>query len=58
MIARLWKGWTTRVDGGAYERSLLEELFPSMRAIPGFCGAEVRCRVEGDEVAFVTLIPI
>jgi antibiotic biosynthesis monooxygenase (ABM) superfamily enzyme len=30
-------------------------LFPSLRAIPGFRGAEVLRRPDGGEVAFVTL---
>lgn len=55
MITRLWRGWTSREDADAYEQFLLTELFPSMRAIPGFRGAEVLRRPDGDEVAFVTL---
>jgi antibiotic biosynthesis monooxygenase (ABM) superfamily enzyme len=55
MITRLWRGWTAREDADAYERFLLSELFPSMRDIPGFRGAEVLRREESGEVAFVTL---
>jgi antibiotic biosynthesis monooxygenase (ABM) superfamily enzyme len=55
MITRLWRGWTSREDADPYEQFLLTELFPSMRAIPGFRGAEVLRRPDGDEVAFVTL---
>ncbi len=56
MITRLWRGWTAAgQDADTYERFLLEELFPSMRAIPGFLGADVLRRPDGDEVAFVTL---
>jgi antibiotic biosynthesis monooxygenase (ABM) superfamily enzyme len=55
MITRLWRGWTATQDADAYERFLLTELFPSMRAIPGFRGAEVLRRPDGAEVAFVTL---
>lgn len=55
MITRMWRGWTTPANAGAYEQFLLRELFPSLRAIPGFRGAEVLHRVDGDEVAFVTL---
>ena len=42
-------------DADAYEQFLLTDLFPSMRAIPGFRGAEVLRRPDGGEVAFVTL---
>ena len=41
MITRLWRGWTSRANAGAYEQFLLMELFPSMRGIPGFRSAEV-----------------
>jgi antibiotic biosynthesis monooxygenase (ABM) superfamily enzyme len=55
MITRVWRGWTTTGNADAYERFLLVELFPSMRSIPGFDGAAVLRRSEGDEVGFVTL---
>lgn len=55
MITRLWRGWTAAEDADAYERFLLEELFPSMCDIPGFRGADVLRHDEHDEVAFVTL---
>lgn len=55
MITRLWRGWTTSGNADAYERFLLEELFPSLRAIAGFRGADVLRRVERNGVAFVTL---
>jgi heme-degrading monooxygenase HmoA len=56
MITRLWRGWATRGNADAYERFLLDELFPSMRGIAGFDGAEVLRRDEGGgEVGFVIL---
>ena len=55
MITRLWRGWTATEAADAYEEFLLTELFPSMGAIPGFLGAEVLRRQDGEEVAFVTL---
>jgi antibiotic biosynthesis monooxygenase (ABM) superfamily enzyme len=55
MITRLWRGWTASEDADVYERFLMIELFPSMRAIAGFRGAEVLRRPDGGEVAFVTL---
>jgi antibiotic biosynthesis monooxygenase (ABM) superfamily enzyme len=51
----MWRGWTARDDADAYTHFLLEELFPSMREIPGFAGATLLRRVEGSEVGFVTL---
>jgi antibiotic biosynthesis monooxygenase (ABM) superfamily enzyme len=55
MITRLWRGWTTVDNADDYERFLLAELFPSMREIPGFRGADVLRRLEHNEVAFITL---
>jgi antibiotic biosynthesis monooxygenase (ABM) superfamily enzyme len=55
MITRMWRGWTAATNADAYERFLLDELFPAMRDIAGFRGADVLRRPEGDEVAFVTL---
>jgi len=54
-ITRLWRGWTAPSDADAYERFLLEELFPSMHGIEGFLGADVLRRPDGAETAFVTL---
>jgi len=55
LITRMWRGWTLPENADAYERFLLDELFPAMRDIPGFVRAEVLRRDDGDEVAFVTL---
>ena len=55
MITRLWRGWTAPEHADAYARFLLDELFPAMREIDGFQGADVLRRAEADEVAFVTL---
>jgi antibiotic biosynthesis monooxygenase (ABM) superfamily enzyme len=55
MITRVWRGWTTSDNADAYERFLMDGLFPSMRSIPGFDGAVVLRRAEGDEVGFITL---
>ena len=55
MITRLSRGWTAPENADGYESFLLTELFPSMRAIPGFRDADVLRRNDGNEVAFVTL---
>jgi len=54
-ITRLWRGWTTPDLADDYERFLLDQLFPAMREIPGFLGADLLRRPDGTEVAFVTL---
>jgi antibiotic biosynthesis monooxygenase (ABM) superfamily enzyme len=58
MIARIWHGWTKRVDAKAYERLLRDEIFPSIaaRKIDGYRGAELFIREDGDEVEFLTLL--
>jgi antibiotic biosynthesis monooxygenase (ABM) superfamily enzyme len=56
MITRMWRGWTRAEDADAYERFLLERLFPSLRSISGFLNADVLRRPDCDEVAFVTLV--
>ena len=55
MIARLWHGWTSRENAAPYERFLREHMFPSMQSVPGFRGAELLRRDDGDEIAFVTI---
>jgi antibiotic biosynthesis monooxygenase (ABM) superfamily enzyme len=55
VITRLWRGWTTIDNADAYQRFLMEDLFPAMLEIPGFRGADVLRRVENNEVAFITL---
>jgi antibiotic biosynthesis monooxygenase (ABM) superfamily enzyme len=55
VITRLWRGWTASENADAYERFLLSELFPAMRTVAGFRGADVLRRREDGEVAFVTL---
>src|SRR5262245_54064205 len=54
-ITRMWRGWADPAAADDYERFLLDELFPSMRRISGFLGAEVLRRPDGDDGAFVTL---
>jgi heme-degrading monooxygenase HmoA len=55
VITRLWRGWTAAENADAYETFLLTELFPQLRAIAGFEGADVLRRSDNGEVAFVTL---
>lgn len=55
MITRVWRGWTSSEAADDYEEFLLTELFPAMRSIPGFVGGDVLRRVDGNEVAFITL---
>ena len=56
MVTRMWRGWTTEAAADDYERFLLDELFPTLRPIRGFLGADVMRRPDAGEVAFVTLV--
>jgi antibiotic biosynthesis monooxygenase (ABM) superfamily enzyme len=58
MIARIWHGWTKRIDAKTYEEMLRNKIFPSIaaRKIEGYRGAELFIRDDGDEVEFVTLL--
>jgi heme-degrading monooxygenase HmoA len=55
VIARIWRGWTTRVNADAYAQFLQTTMFPSMHSVHGFLGAELLRREDGEEVAFVTI---
>src|SRR4051794_27312284 len=56
MISRVWRGWTTRADADAYEAVLHDQLFPQVRRIAGFRGAQVLRRHAGaDDVEIVTV---
>jgi heme-degrading monooxygenase HmoA len=55
VIARLWRGWTTRGNADAYEEFLRTKMFPSIHRVHGFLGADLLRRPAGDEIAFVTI---
>jgi antibiotic biosynthesis monooxygenase (ABM) superfamily enzyme len=55
MIARLWHGWAQAAGADAYEHYFRETLAPELRNIPGFCGAHLLRRADGDDVELVTM---
>ena len=55
MIARLWRGWTAPENADAYEEFLRTKMFPSIHRVPGYLGADLLRRENGDEIAFVTI---
>jgi heme-degrading monooxygenase HmoA len=55
VLARTWRGWTTRENADAYERFLRGSLVPQMRCLNGFRGAHILRRDFADEVEFVTV---
>jgi antibiotic biosynthesis monooxygenase (ABM) superfamily enzyme len=58
VICRLWRGWTTPENAGAYERIVRSEVIPGIEArhIPGFRHIDLMRRELGDEVEFQTLM--
>jgi hypothetical protein len=58
MICRLWRGWTTRENAGAYERIVRSEVIPAIegRRIAGFRHIDLMTRDLGEEVEFQTLM--
>jgi heme-degrading monooxygenase HmoA len=56
MIARMWHGWTTPENAGAYEALLRNEILPRIRTAAGCRGIHLFRRGRGEEVEFVTLL--
>ena len=57
-VCRLWRGWTSSENAGAYERIVRGEVIPGIEArnIAGFRHIDLLRRDLGDEVEFVTLM--
>ena len=55
MIARIWHGWTSPENADAYEEFLRTKMFPSIQRVPGYLGADLLRRDDGQEIAFVTI---
>jgi hypothetical protein len=58
VICRLWRGWTTPENAGAYERVVRGEVIPGIEArrIPGFRHIDLMKRDLGDEIEWQTLM--
>jgi antibiotic biosynthesis monooxygenase (ABM) superfamily enzyme len=58
MICRLWRGWTTPENAGAYQQIVHTEVIPGIEArrIRGFLHIDLMKRDLGDEVEFQTLM--
>ena len=58
MICRLWRGWTTLENAGAYEAIVRAQVIPGIEArhIPGFRQIDLMRREAGDEIEFQTLM--
>lgn len=56
MIARIWHGYTKPEHADAYEAMLKPELLPGIGHVKGYVGSYLLRRIDGDEVAFITII--
>ncbi len=58
MVARIWHGFTTRENAGAYEKFLKTEFMPSVekKNIPGYRKFQLLRKEETDGVAFITIM--
>ncbi len=55
MIARHWRGWTTRENADGYEAFLKQMVLPGLRAVEGYRGGYILRKDEGAESEFVVI---
>jgi heme-degrading monooxygenase HmoA len=55
MIVRAWRGRASRARSDAYPKHFRAVVVPELRTVPGFLGAQLCRRAEGDKVEFLVL---
>jgi heme-degrading monooxygenase HmoA len=55
VIARIWRGWTSREDADAYVRYMIEVAAPDSLDTPGNRGFSILHRPDGDREEFLTI---
>lgn len=55
MIIREWRGRAARTRAGEYPTHFRTNVVPELRSVPGFLGATLSKREEGERVEFVVL---
>jgi heme-degrading monooxygenase HmoA len=55
MIIRAWHGRASRARSDAYPKHFREAVIPALRDMPGFLGAQLSRRAEGDQIEFLVL---
>jgi heme-degrading monooxygenase HmoA len=55
MIAREWRGWTKAEDADRYQTHYRSDVATELRQVPGFRGARLLRRTDGDETEFISL---
>jgi heme-degrading monooxygenase HmoA len=56
MIARVWRGWAPNTTAGDYQRHYESEVAGNLEQLPGFAGARLLRRPDGDEVLFTSIV--
>jgi heme-degrading monooxygenase HmoA len=55
MIARTWRGWASTATADDYQHHYETEVAEHLRQVPGFRGARLLRRNDGDEVMFTSV---
>ncbi|MEU4521261.1 antibiotic biosynthesis monooxygenase [Amycolatopsis sp. NPDC024027] len=55
MIARTWRGWAPTATADDYQRHYETDVAEHLRDVPGFQGARLLRRPNGDEVEFTSI---
>jgi heme-degrading monooxygenase HmoA len=55
MIIRAWRGRASRARSDAYPKHFRAMVVPELRTVPGFLGAQLGRRADGDKVEFLVL---
>jgi heme-degrading monooxygenase HmoA len=55
MIARTWRGWASPQTAEGYRQHYEAEVAEHLRQVPGFLGARLLRRMDGDEVRFTSI---
>ncbi|ETK37139.1 hypothetical protein MPTA5024_05455 [Microbispora sp. ATCC PTA-5024] len=55
MIARVWRGWASAEKADDYQRHYESDVAEHLRQVPGFRGARLLRRQDGDEVTFTSV---
>ena len=56
MIARTWRGWASPSTADEYQRHYESEVSSHLRDVPGFRGARLLRRTDGDDVLFTSIV--
>ncbi|WP_431924101.1 antibiotic biosynthesis monooxygenase family protein [Nonomuraea jabiensis] len=55
MIARTWRGWASKATAEDYRRHYESEVAEHLQQVPGFRGARLLRRCDGEEVMFTSI---